>query len=293
MGFLEPIPSIILVFAALLLVVAPIAFLAGRRGGRFRGLRRWTGFWASFAVLLVCLSRAHLWVSFPILGLLMFAGLRQYFFTSPVRPQDRWAIVLSFLLVPLALWPAFLGRTALFDAFVPLAILLLVPVLLSSSSTKQGLLDSLGRLVLGGTVFVYCASFLGLMAHGAHGAEGRLELFGILALLAEFPQRLLGRLRSTELLARSFPGVLLGVVLAGAAGYLLGPWVAVPALRGAAAGAFVALATSAGALVATSVAEDLDMSASAAVIGRAAFLDRTIPAVFAAPVYFHWLAAVA
>lgn len=290
MGFLEPIPSIILVFAALLLVVAPIAFLAGRRGGRFRGLRRWTGFWAFFAVLLVCLSRAHLWVAFPVLGLFMFAGLRQYFFTSPVRPQDRWAIVLSFLLVPLALWPAFLGRAAVFDAFIPLAILLLVPVLLSSSSAKQGLLDSLGRVVLGATVFVYCGSFLGLMAHGA---EGRLELFGILALLAEFPQRLLGRLRSTELLARSFPGVFLGVVLAGAAGWLLGPWAEIPALRGAAAGAFVALATSGGALVATSVAEDLDMSASAAVIGRAAFLDRTIPAVFAAPVYFHWLAAVA
>jgi predicted CDP-diglyceride synthetase/phosphatidate cytidylyltransferase len=67
---------------------------------------------------------------------------------------------------------------------------------------------------------------------------------------------------------------------------------AVPAVPGAVTGVLVAGAVAGGRLVAGAVAEDLDMAASSTVVGRAAFLDRTIPAIFAAPVVYHFLKSV-
>ena len=54
----------------------------------------------------------------------------------------------------------------------------------------------------------------------------------------------------------------------------------------------LALATAAGALVAKAIADDLDVNAAQSVVGRAAFLDRTIPAIYAAPVVYHYLRSV-
>jgi predicted CDP-diglyceride synthetase/phosphatidate cytidylyltransferase len=289
MGFLEPIPPIILVFALVLLMVAPVSFLASRRGGRFRGLPGWIGFWTFFAMVLACLSRADRWIGFPLVGLLLFAGLRQYFSLTPVRPHDRWALVIGFLLVPFSLWLAFRGDPVGFHAAVPIAILLVIPVVLATGANKQGLLDAMGRIGTGAAVFVYCGGFLGLMAHEP---VGTLELFGIVALVAEIPQRFLGRSRGNDAPAVHLASVGAGVAAAMVAGATLGPWVGLTEWIGAGAGALVALATAAGALLAASVADDLDQSATSAVLGRAAFLDRTMPTLLAAPVYYHYLRAM-
>ena len=40
-----------------------ISLAIGRRGGRFRGLPGWVGFWVPFAALLVSLARAPAWIS--------------------------------------------------------------------------------------------------------------------------------------------------------------------------------------------------------------------------------------
>lgn len=289
MGFLEPIPPIILVFALALLVVAPISFLASRRGGRYRGLPGWVGFWAFFAVVLVCLSRAHPGIGFPILGLLLFAGLRQYFFLTPVRPQDRWALVIGYLLIPFALWLAFRGDALRFHAAIPLGILLVLPVVLASGSPNAGLLDAMGRIGTGAAVFVYCGAFLGLLAHGR---VGTLELFGILALTAELPQRFLWRSRAGEAVSGRLAGVFAGIALGAVVGAGIGPWIGLGSWRGAGAGVLIALATAAGALLASSMADDLDQSATSAMLGRAAFLDRTMPTLLAAPVYYHYIQAL-
>jgi predicted CDP-diglyceride synthetase/phosphatidate cytidylyltransferase len=41
------------------------------------------------------------------------------------------------------------------------------------------------------------------------------------------------------------------------------------------------------------VAQDLLRTQSDAMLGRAAFLDRTLPAIYAAPIFYHYLRAVA
>lgn len=282
MGTSVPIPRIILAMAAILLVSAPLAFLLARRGGRFRALPGWVGFWVFFGTVLVALSRANPWVSFPLLAVTMFLGLRQYFFLTPVRPQDRWALVASYLTIPLGLWPAFLGRNEIFLEAVPLGLFLVVPVTLCLSERQTGLLDSLGRVLLGATVYVYGAGFLGLLSHQR---QGTLELFAILALLAELTQRLAGRLRPGEGLPRRLAGLVASAALTAFAGWYAAPWAGVIPRHGAYLGLVVVLSVAIGARVATAVAKDLEVAASSTFVGRAAFLDRTMPALVAAPLY--------
>jgi len=284
------IPKLVIVLAATLAIVAPFAVLAGRRGGRYRALPGWIAAWSQFAILIVALSRLTPTVSFPLLGLVMFVALKQYFTLTPLRPQDRWAIFVAFISIPLALWPTWAGSFGLLSAATVIGLFLLIPVLLSVVPRQPGLLDALGRVLLGVLVFVFCAAHFGLMTRLPAGS---LELFGITALLADLPQRLTGRIRPGEERVRPFLGVVASVVVAGAVCALLAPMASTARLHGGVAGALIALAMAGGSLVSDAVAQDLLRTQSDAVLGRAAFLDRTLPAIYAAPIFYHYLRAVA
>jgi phosphatidate cytidylyltransferase len=284
------IPKLVVILAATLALLAPFALLAGRRGGRYRAFPGWIAAWAQFAVLIVVLEHLPQKISFPLLGLVMFAALRQYFTLTPLRPQDRWAIVVAFVSIPLALWPTWAGSFGLLSAATVIGLFLLIPVLLSIAPRQPGLLDALGRVLLGVLVFVFCAAHFGLMTHLR---EGSLELFGITALLADLPQRLSGRIRPGDERVRPFLGLVASVAVAAAVGAGLAPLAATASLHGGVAGALVALAMAGGSLVSDAVAEDLLRSQSDALLGRAAFLDRTLPAIYAAPIFYHYLRAVA
>lgn len=284
------VPKLVVIFIATLIMVAPFAVLAGRRGGRYRALPGWILAWAEFAVLIVALSRLSPSISFSLLGVVMFVALKQYFTLTPLRPQDRWAILVAYVSIPLALWPTWAGSFGLLSAATVIGVFLLIPVLLSIVPRQAGLLDALGRLLLGVLVFVFCAAHFGLMTRLP---QGSLELFGIVALLADLPQRLTGRIRPGEERARPFLGVVVSVALAAAVGSQLAPLAGTAPLHGAVAGTLVALAMAGGSLVSEAVAQDLLRSQSDAMLGRAAFLDRTLPVIYAAPIFYHYLRAIA
>ena len=283
------LPVLALVLAGAIVAIVPVALLAGRRGGRFRALPGWIGAWAQFAVLLVLLSRVSPKVAFPVLGLVMFVALKQWFFMTPLRAQDRWAMFAAYLAVPLALWPAWVGSFDLLSAATGIGLFLLIPILLAVVPRQPGMLDSLGRVLLGVIVYVFCFAHLGLLTQEP---PGRLELFGIVGLAADLPQRLTGRLRPGEERARPVLGVAVSVVAAAAAGAAMGPFAAVSPVHGATVGAITALALAGGALVSDAVAQDLARTASDAMLGRGAFLDRTLPALYALPVYYHYFQAI-
>ena len=284
------IPKLVVIFAAALLILAPFAVLAGRRGGRYRALPGWIAAWSQFAVLIVALSRLTPTISFPLLGLVMFVALKQYFTLTPLRPQDRWAVLVAYISIPLALWPTWAGSFGLLSAATVIGLFLLIPVLLSIVPRQPGLLDALGRVMLGVLVFVFCAAHFGLMTNLP---EGSLELFGITALLADLPQRLTGRIRPGGERVRPFLGVVASVAAAAVVGATLAPLAGTASRHGGVAGGRVALAMAGGSLVSDAVAQDLLRTQSDAVLGRAAFLDRTLPAIYAAPVFYHYLRAVA
>jgi predicted CDP-diglyceride synthetase/phosphatidate cytidylyltransferase len=281
-----PIPDMVVYLGGAVLAAGLIALVAGGRGGRFRGLPGWAGFWVVFAALLVALSRGPHYLSFPLLALLMVGSLRAFFFVAPVRAKDRYAILAAYLAVPVALLPAYRSQFEAFLALVPAGLILLLPVLLSFGSSHDGLLDSMGRILLGAVFFVFCTAHLGLLVHEP---IGRLELFGILVVAAELPMRLLGRPRPGSGMVRPALAFGLGAATAMAAGWFLGSGADLSPRHASLVGLAVATAATAGGLVSDAVADDLQLGATSTIVGRGSFLHRTAPAVYAAPVYFHAL----
>ena len=287
MDWIAQLPRIDLALILALLVSAAAAMATRHRGGQFRGLMGWVGIWVLYAAVLVAMSRAHPWFSLVVLALLMFASLRGYFYLVPLRPKDRGAISAAYLAIPIALYPGFTGSIDTFLATVPILLFLLFPALLAVGRSQKGFLDSVGRVLLGVLSFVFCPAHLALLIHWE--MTGLLELYGILVLAAELPQRLIaGRLTQGPGWLRAALGVCASVILAGAIGYVLGPLCALEAEDAARAGFFVAAAVAMGRMVAEALARDIGPGSSSNRI-RTALLDRAFPAFYAAPVFFHYL----
>jgi predicted CDP-diglyceride synthetase/phosphatidate cytidylyltransferase len=268
---------------ALAVVLALAAALATRgRGGRFRLLLGWAGFWALFAGLLAGLVKLPAVISLVLLGVVMYAGLRTWFFVTPLRPRDRFAILGAYLAIPAALAPGYAGAHGAVLAAVPILLLLTFPVLLIAGPAEEGTLDALGRLLLGVLVFVFCAAHLGLLVR-----REQLELYGVLGLAADLPQRLAGRFEPGSRL-RPAAGIVVSALLASGLGGWSGPWCGVSTRDGAIAGMLVAVAVAMGAAVIRAVLRDLGLS-SQTLHGRGAFLDRVVPLIYAAPFFYYSL----
>jgi phosphatidate cytidylyltransferase len=287
--FVEIVPRLDLALVGTVAIATLAALAARRRGGRFRELPGWAGFWAIAAIVLMLMSHAPRYVSFAVLAGMMFVVLRTYFYLAPVRPRDRYAILASYLSIPFALWPiAFGSDEVLFLVVVPVTLFLVIPVFLAVGSPEEGMLDSMGRTLLGVLLFVFCLAHIGLLVRA--DMAGFLELFGILVITADLPQRLAGRFRTgSGWWIKPTIGIPLSLLLAVVSGWFLGPWCGLDKEDAARAGLLVFIAVTMGAAVSQAVSLDLGLSSLAARRGRGALLDRIVPAVYAAPVYFHYL----
>jgi len=285
-GWAERTTQVDLIFVVVVAVAATVAALQGRRGGRFRELPGWAISWVLFGAMLMILSHAYRWLSFTLLGLLMYALLRTYFYVAPVRGRDRYAILGTYLAIPVALLPAYRGQFDTFLALVPVILFLFIPMFLSVGRSQAGFLDSVGRTLLGVLFFVFSLAHLGLLVHKPHGY---IALFGILVLASELPQRLAGRFRPGGPRVAPTMGIVISFVLAIAAGYWIGPMSGLADGEGARAGALVVVAVSLGRSVANAVATDLQLFSATSRLRRGAFLNRMVPAVYAAPVFFHYV----
>ncbi|HEX5042170.1 MAG TPA: hypothetical protein VFV75_04640 [Candidatus Polarisedimenticolaceae bacterium] len=274
------------ILALAVVLCAAVALPLAGRGGRFRALPGWVAFCVSFAVLLFALTRIPQAAGLSLLGVVMFGALREYFFVAPVRPRDRQAILLCYLTIPVVLVPIYFDAYGAFLAGVLLSLLLVQPTALSLGAPTPGLLDALGRVLLGLLVFVFCAAHLGWMARWG---SGRLELFGVLVLASELPSRLLGRLRAGEPKGGPLLGLLLGAALSCGAAAWLAPGLGIATGHGVALGLLVVGSVTAGRAVTEAVSQDLSMAPASARVGRGALLDRSMPAVYAAPLFFHYV----
>lgn len=279
-------PEVLIALALAVLVAGCVSLVTARRGGRFRALPGWSVFWIFLGAFLVILSRAPWWISVPLLGVVMFGLLREYFFLVPLRPQDRRGILFAYLSVPVVLYPVVVDLYGMFLTVVLLYLFLVLPAALAVGPPTGGMLDSMGRVLLGMLVFVFCSAHLGWMLHQP---VGRLELFGVLVVASDLPQRLSGRLRGGNGRMRALVGVTCSTVLAVAAGALLGGRVGITPGQGVAASLLVVVSVTAGGIVSEAVARDLALGPAASRVGRAALLDRITPAIYAAPLYFHFL----
>ena len=170
------------------------------------------------------------------------------------------------------------------------ALFLFIPVFLAIGPPESGMLDSMGRTLLGVLLFVFCMAHLALLSH--HELTGVLELFGSPGVGG----------RTAPAPGRAFP-LGHGLVDPAYRGHsdqsvsghrsLAGTWdrgaVSTPVTPDV-PGSLVFVAVTMGALVNDAVSKDL---ASDVAVGTAADAGRCstgmVPAAYAAPVFFHYL----
>ncbi len=119
--------------------------------------------WWMVAVFFLAVA-THPIVSFAFLGFLCFAALREYFALLPKQEavdsriisfKDPVSIFLCYLSIPAIIYIAFIGWYNLFIIFVPVYVILLLPILFVFQNRTQGSLKSLAILSLGLLFFVH------------------------------------------------------------------------------------------------------------------------------------------
>ncbi|MEN6452419.1 MAG: phosphatidate cytidylyltransferase [Thermoguttaceae bacterium] len=119
--------------------------------------------WWMVAIFFLAIA-THRIVSFLFLGFLCFASLREYFSLLPaeendsskiVPSKDRASALLCYLSIPAVIYIAYIQWYELFIIFVPVYLVLLLPIVFVLENRTRGALKSLAVLSLGLLFFVH------------------------------------------------------------------------------------------------------------------------------------------
>ena len=234
--------------------------------------------------LLACLAGAR-WLSFSagawLMALVSFAGLREYLSLADLRAEDRWAMLATYLAIPLQFWLVVVDWYGFFIIAVPVYVFVLLPFLVALGGSPRGSVFSMGALDLGVFLFVYCLGHLAYLARSSLG-------LALLLLLAAYITDLLERT-----VRRAGGGPLLSYVAAAPPCFVLGVLIGVPAgltrLEGLAFALIVPVLVLTGNFTLRAVEADLGIDPQALEPGRGRIIDGLRPLLFAGPVGFHLL----
>lgn len=119
--------------------------------------------WWMTAVFFLAIA-THRIVSFVFLGFLCFAALREYFSLLPEREtssnriisfKDRISILICYLSIPAIIYITYIKWYELFIIFIPVYLILLLPIVFVLENRTEGSLKSLAVLSLGLLFFVH------------------------------------------------------------------------------------------------------------------------------------------
>ncbi len=165
--------ALCVVVVALLGVFFLVAhFLRESATGRDIALRTQT--WCWMIGLVVLAISAHQVVSVVLLGFLSFVALREYFSLLPMyhrgtflRADDRAAIGLAYLAIPVTYTLAAIPWYSLYLIMIPVYATLCLPVLMVAADNPRGILTSFGAIMSGLILFVFLFSHAALLVHMA------------------------------------------------------------------------------------------------------------------------------
>jgi len=243
-------------------------------------------------------------VSLVFLGFTSFLALKEYLSIIPTRRADRRVLFWAYLAIPAQyLWVG-MEWYGMFIVFIPVYMLLLLPLPMLVIGRTEGFLRAVGTLHWGLMMTVFSLSHMAFLlvlpgpGGGAENDPGGAGLLLFLVLLTQFndvAQYLWGKLLGRRpVIPRVSPnktvegligGVLTTVVLAA----LLAPWLtpfALPAALGM--GALIGLAGFAGDISVSALKRDMGIKDSGGLLpGHGGILDRLDSLTYTAPLFFH------
>jgi phosphatidate cytidylyltransferase len=262
-------------------------------------IRSWWVMAVVFAAAIL-LSRT---VSIVFFAFVSFLALKEYLSLIPTRRADRTVLFFAYLAIPVQFWWIGIGWYGMFVIWVPVYMLLFLPLPMLAIGETAGFLRAIGTLHWGlmTTVFSigHAAYLLVLPTHpaAAAGGAGLLLYLVILTEANDVAQYLAGKsLGRTKIIPRVSPnktvegfagGIVATVALAMALAPVLTP---LGPEHAAIAGLIIALAGFAGDLTVSAVKRDLGIKDTGSMLpGHGGVLDRLDSLTYTAPLFFHFI----
>lgn len=237
--------------------------------------------------------------SFAALSALAF---REYLAVIPGLGVDRRVVLWAYLAIPIQyLWVG-MGWYGMFIIFVPVYMLLFLPMRIVLLGGTEGFLRAVGTVHWGLMMTVFCISHVAAMlmvplgANPQGGGAGLVLFLVVLTQLNDVAQfiwgKTLGRHKVVPLVSpgKTYEGFVGGLATTTFLAWLLGPWLT-PFSGGEALAAGLLIGTSGfiGDIVISALKRDLGIKDSGTMLpGHGGLLDRLDSLLYTAPLFFHY-----
>ncbi|MCZ6916028.1 MAG: phosphatidate cytidylyltransferase [Gemmatimonadetes bacterium] len=291
--------------AGILVIATAAVWLAGRfnperdlQEMRLR-IRSW---WIMAAFFLAALTLTRN-VSLGFFAFVSFLALKEYLSLIPTRRADRGVQLLIYLSIPLQYYWIGMEWYGMFLIWIPVYMLLLVPMRLVLIGETAGFLRSAGTLHWGLMMTVFSISHVAYLlvlpaSVNPNGGGAALVLYLVFLTQANDVAQFLwgkglGRHRVVPKVSpnKTWEGLLGGVSTTVVLGVMLAQWLTPMAMREAIlATVIIGLGGFIGDVVISALKRDLDIKDSGTMLpGHGGILDRIDSLTYTAPLFFHFI----
>jgi phosphatidate cytidylyltransferase len=304
---LESLPPVMQMGIVVLgvLVVASLTVLALRRARPEQDFTELTSrvraWWMMAAVFFAAILVSNR-VSLVFFGFLSFWAMKEYITLLKTRPADHHALVFTFLAIPIQYYWIATGWYGMFIIFIPVYMLLALPVRMVLSKETTGFVASASQIHLGLMFFVFGLSHMAYLLTvgeiGETGANGRtLVLFLVFVVeMSDVLQYIWGKTIGRHKIIptvspnKTWEGFIGGVISAtvlSLAIRFLTPFSIKETLF---VSLLITIAGFCGGAVMSAIKRDFGVKDfGSAIPGHGGMLDRVDSLCYAAPIFFHYV----
>jgi phosphatidate cytidylyltransferase len=313
-GWFDLSPTLLIALGGIfgLLVAASLIIWALRRARPEKDyselVQRTKSWWVMAAIFTAALLVNRV-AALVFLGIVSFLALKEYLSIIPTRRADRRVLFFLYLAIPIQYYWVSIGWYGMFIIFVPVYMLLFLPLPMLVIGQTQGFLRAIGTLHWGLMVTVFSLSHAAytLMLPAAPNAIGPwrdphtgaalMIYLVVLTQLNDVAQfvwgKLFGRHKIIPAISpnKTWEGFIGGVLTTTALSAALGPWLTPIDLKNAAIlGALLGVAGFVGDVTVSALKRDLGLKDTSQFLpGHGGVLDRVDSLTYTAPLFLHYV----
>ncbi len=304
-NFPESVLVAFMVMGGLLVIasLASIALVKFRPERDYRELRQRIKTWWWIVAVFALAVLFNKTVSVTVFGFISFLAFKEYLSLIPTRRADHRVLFWAYLAIPIQYYWVWLGWYGTFIIFIPVYLLLFLPMRMVLIGETQGFLRAVGTLHWGLMITVFSLShmaYLLVLPKTVNVAGGVVGLLIYLVFLTEIndvsqyiwgktfgKRKIIPKVSPGKTVAGFLGGVITTVILAVTLSPYLTPLFTYEAIG---VGALIGIAGFIGDVTISALKRDLGVKDSGSILpGHGGILDRLDSLTYTAPLFFHYV----
>ncbi len=304
-GFPFTVKVSFLLMGGLLIIASlvSIALVKFRPDRDYRELRQRIKTWWWIVAVFVLAVLFNKTASVLVFGFISFLAFKEYLSLIPTRRADHRVLLWAYLAIPIQYYWVWLAWYGTFIIFIPVYVLLFLPMRMVLIGETQGFLRAVGMLHWGLMITVFSLSHLAYLlvlpatGNPAGGIAGLLIYLVFLTEINDISQYIWGKtLGKRKIIPKVSPGKTVagfwgGVLTTTGLAVLLAPYLTPLTLSEAAgAGGLIGVSGFIGDVTISALKRDLGVKDSGSILpGHGGILDRLDSLTYTAPLFFHYV----